>query len=207
MSGFKTQQEEFWANEFGDEYTKRNILDTKGKIAMFGKIFNSISNAKSLIEFGTNRGMNIQALSTILPDDFEYSGIEINATAVAELKKLGLCKNIYHSSILDFSPDYKRDISLISGVLIHINPNELQDVYQKLYDTSSRYIIVNEYYNPTPVEMDYRGHDGKLFKRDFAGEILDKFDDLELVDYGFCYHRDNNFMFGDSTWFVLKKRD
>jgi pseudaminic acid biosynthesis-associated methylase len=206
MGKFKTEQENFWANEFGDEYTKRNILDTKGKIAMFSRIFNSISNSKSLIEFGTNRGMNIQALGTILPNDFEFSGIEINESAVNELRETGLCKNVYHDSILEFEVDYKRDISLISGVLIHINPDELQNVYQKLYDASSKYIIVNEYYNPTPVEISYRGHEGRLFKRDFAGEILDKFDDLELVDYGFCYHRDNNFMFGDSTWFLLKKK-
>ena len=40
-----------------------------------------------------------------------------------------------------------------------------------------------EYYNPTPVSVLYRGHKGKLFKRDFAGEMLDKYNDLNIIDY------------------------
>ena len=112
----------------------------------------------------------------------------------------------YHSSILDFKPDDIRDFVLIKGVLIHINPDELQKVYELLYKTSKKYICIAEYYNPSPVEVKYRGHDGKLFKRDFAGEIMHKFPDLMLINYGFVYHMDNNFPQDDITWFLLKKQ-
>jgi spore coat polysaccharide biosynthesis protein SpsF len=71
---------------------------------------------------------------------------------------------------------------------------------------SSRYILVCEYYNPTPVSIDYRGHSDRLFKRDFAGEILDLYTDLTLRDYGFVYHRDTNFPLDDITWFLLEKK-
>ena len=54
--------------------------------------------------------------------------------------------------------------------------------------------------------MTYRGHSQRLFKRDFAGEMLDRFPDLTLVDYGFAYHRDANFPQDDTTWFLLEKR-
>ena len=94
---------------------------------------------------------------------------------------------------------------LIKGVLIHIAPEELLEVYDKLYNSSKRYICIAEYYNPVPVEVQYRGHSGKLFKRDFTGEMLDKYSDLQLVDYGFIYHRDNNFPQDDITWFLLEK--
>ncbi|MGE5403941.1 MAG: pseudaminic acid biosynthesis-associated methylase, partial [Candidatus Saccharibacteria bacterium] len=67
-------------------------------------------------------------------------------------------------------------------------------------------IIVAEYYNPTPVEIQYRGHANKLFKRDFAGEMMDKYTDLKLVKYGFAYHRDPNFPQDDITWMLLEKR-
>ncbi len=72
--------------------------------------------------------------------------------------------------------------------------------------TGSKYICIAEYYNPSPVEISYRGHTGKLFKRDFAGEMLDAYDDLALLDYGFAYHRDPNFAQDDITWFLLGKR-
>lgn len=91
------------------------------------------------------------------------------------------------------------------GVLIHINPNELKTVYEKLYTSSKKYILIAEYYNPSPVEIPYRGNKERLFKRDFAGEFLDMFPDCKLEDYGFVYHRDNNFPLDDITWFLMKK--
>jgi len=89
--------------------------------------------------------------------------------------------------------------------LIHINPEMLPQVYSRLYDCSRKYILIKEYYNPTPVVVTYRGNTERLFKRDFAGEMMDLYPDLELIDYGFQYHRDNNFPEDDSTWFLLKK--
>ena len=74
-----------------------------------------------------------------------------------------------------------------------------------LYRASNRYILVSEYYNPSPVDIPYRGHTDRLFKRDFAGELLDKFSDLKLVDYGFSYHRDQYFPQDGATWFLLEK--
>jgi spore coat polysaccharide biosynthesis protein SpsF len=65
--------------------------------------------------------------------------------------------------------------------------------------------LVAEYYDPKPVTLKYRGHDNKMFKRDFAGELLDKYQDLRLLDYGFCYHRDPSFPQDDISWFLMEK--
>jgi spore coat polysaccharide biosynthesis protein SpsF len=135
----------------------------------------------------------------------ELGAIEINESAVKELREWGGTNRIHHGSILDFNPDRTWDIALIKGVLIHINPDFLPQVYELLFRSSSRYILIVEYYNPTPVDVVYRGHAGKLFKRDFAGELLDKFPSLRVVDYGFVWHRDPVFPQDDPTWFVLEK--
>ena len=52
----------------------------------------------------------------------------------------------------------------------------------------------------------YRGNNDKLYKRDFAGEILEYFSNVELIDYGFSYHRDTSFPQDDITWFLLEKK-
>lgn len=78
-------------------------------------------------------------------------------------------------------------------------------MYNALHQAARRYVCLVEYYNPIPMEATYRGHTGKLFERDFAGELLDKFPDLRLVDYGFVYRRDLNFPQDDPTWFLLEK--
>lgn len=113
---------------------------------------------------------------------------------------------VYAQSILEFEPDAARDLALIKGVLIHIDPASLPAVYDRLYASTKRYLCVAEYYNPSPVEVPYRGNKDRLFKRDFAGELLDRFPDLSLLDYGFCYRRDPNYQQDDITWFLLEKR-
>lgn len=201
---FKTEQENFWASEFGDDYIGRNddLQIIAGNINLFSKIIGKTQGVCSVIEFGSNIGNNLKAIKAVLPN-CEMSAIEINQKAVEILKEQDV--KVYAQSILDFTPDYKRDLAFIKGVLIHINPDELQNVYEKLYNSSKKYILVAEYYNPSPVTIPYRGHSDRLFKRDFAGEMLDKFSDLKLVDYGFSYHRDNNYPQDDITWFLLQK--
>ena len=64
--------------------------------------------------------------------------------------------------------------------------------------------MVAEYYNPSPVNLSYRGNEETLFKRDFAGELMEQYG-LKLVDYGFIYKRDNWAPQDDITWFLLEK--
>ncbi|MDR2969902.1 MAG: hypothetical protein LBV32_09930 [Tannerellaceae bacterium] len=206
---YKTDQEEFWAGEFGNEYIDRN--DDQNKILptnthLFSQILKSTCGIETVIEFGSNIGYNLMAIKRLLPLS-DFSAIEINAKAVEILKKrFNNDIKVYNRSILDFAVDYQRDLVLIKGVLIHVNPNELQNIYEKLYATTRKYIVICEYYNPQPIEVNYRGNTGKLFKRDFAGEMLDKYNDLELVNYGFIYHRDSIFAGDDLTWFLLRKK-
>jgi pseudaminic acid biosynthesis-associated methylase len=135
----------------------------------------------------------------------ELAAIEINPEAVAELRTIDGME-VHEGSILEPHAAKPYDLVLISGVLIHINPDALNQVYDNLHAASARYVLVAEYYNPTPVSVNYRGHSERLFKRDFAGEMLDRFEDLHLVDYGFGYHQDPNFPADDVTSFLLERR-
>lgn len=202
---FKTEQESFWAGEFGNVYVDRNKSAQllTANITFFADIFKRTRNVTSVMEFGANIGMNMHALNKILVD-VKISAVEINANACEQLNQIDNV-TAHNCSILDFKPKEKYDFVFTKGVLIHINPAELDEVYQKMYDTSSKYICVAEYYNPSPVAIPYRGHEDRLFKRDFAGEMLDKFHDLNLIDYNFLYRRDNNFAQDDVTWFLMEK--
>ena len=94
---FKTEQENFWASEFGDEYICRNhdLNVVAGNVNFFSKFISRIIGVNFIIAFAANIGLN-------------------------------------------FEPDYKKD--------------------------------------------------------------------LELIDYGFLYHRDNNdYLYDDINWFLMKK--
>ncbi len=203
---FKTEQEEFWAGKFWDDYISRNRSAEylASNLNFFSNAFNKIERPNSLIEFGANIGMNLRAIQLLFPN-IELYGVEINKSASEELAKYIGDKNTFNGSIFDYFPNQKFNVSLIKGVLIHINPEMLHDVYSKLYESSNKYILICEYYNPTPISILYRGHTDRLFKRDFAGEMLDIYGDLKLVDYGFNYKRDSAFPQDDVTWFLLEK--
>ena len=178
---YKTEQEKFWAGNFGDDYIDRNKSKElfAANLNFFTKALLSADKIHSVIEFGANIGMNLRALKMLYPDQ-RQSGVEINQTASDQLKEFVGGDNIFVGSILDFAPATPVDLALIKTVLIHINPEMLPVVYDKLYEASNRYVLVCEYYNPSPMTVNYRGHNERLFKRDFCGEMLDRFDDLRL---------------------------
>lgn len=208
--GFKTEQEAFWAGSFGDEYISRNrgMQAVASNLALFSHVLQKTVRIKSCIEFGANIGINLKALKLLYPEQQQYA-VEINSNAACELRKFCAESNVFETSIQDFdisSIGEEVELSLIKGVLIHINPEFLTDIYKKLYEASKRYILICEYYNPTPMTVSYQGHSNRLFKRDFAGELMDTYSSLELLDYGFVYHRDNSFPQDDITWFLLEKK-
>ena len=201
----RTPQEQLWAGEFGNDYIARNrdgALLSNNR-ALFEKILSHTQDVTSAIELGSNIGNNLRALRELLPAA-ELHSVEINAQAAAEIEAWGGA-TVEVASLMDFEPARQWDLSFTKGVLIHLPPESLPDVYDKLVAASSRYVMVCEYYNPSPVEVSYRGHEHALFKRDFAGEILDAHPELRLVDYGFTYHRDPQHPLDDSTWFLMEK--
>jgi spore coat polysaccharide biosynthesis protein SpsF len=206
MKSFKTPQESFWAGKFGTEYIDRNTGQDllASNIAFFANGLRYAQGIKSCLEFGANIGMNLSALKALYPNLDAY-GIEINEDASLKLEDLIPKSNIFNSSILEFHPSRQWDLVLIKTVLIHISPDELQTVYEKLVSSTSRYLMVAEYYSQTPTEVTYRGHIGRLFKRDFAGEILSAYPEMKLIDYGFSYRFDPKFPQDDITWFLLEK--
>lgn len=206
---YKTEQESFWHGEFGNDYVDRNSYENHGLISgninLFSKIISSCNKIESVIEFGSNIGLNLTAIKSLMPELKDISAVEINEKAADILEQRGICSNIYRESILDFSPVRKRDFVFTKGVCIHLNPEWLEKVYDVLYASSQKYICMVEYYNPTPVTVPYRGNSERLFKRDFAGELMDRYPDVHLVNYGFVYHRDAHFPLDDLTWFLMEK--
>jgi len=202
-------QEKFWAGDFGNDYTAR--LDgnawIESNIAFFSNALVRCGKIETALELGCNRGLNLAALE-YYDSSIVKTGVDVNAKALLALADMfdekGLDQPFTHcATAANFNTDERYDLVFTKGLLIHIAPDQLSAVYDKIYELSKRYILIAEYYNPVPVEVPYRGFSGKLFKRDFAGEMIDKYG-LKLVDYGFIYYRDRHPQ--DSlNWFLLEK--
>lgn len=197
-----SEQEEAWKGYFGTDYAKRSPGNVDANIHFFRKIFKGKDSlhVESIIEFGCGVGRNLAALKKVAPH-FQLHGVEINEEAARQAEAHGtiVCGSMLGIQYL------KCDLSFTKGVLIHIPPADLTSAYRVLYNASLRYILVAEYYAPKITEIEYRGRMGLLWKRDFAGEMLDAYPDLRLIGYGFVYHRDAHPQ-DDLTWFLMEKR-
>ncbi len=192
--------EAFWMGPFGDEYTKRNA-GGRSRVPFFRHIMRRTGLIHSACELGAGRGDNLSALHCLgVP---HLLGVEINRSAYVELsRRPGVCSK--HSAILDFKPRQRFDLAFTMGVLIHVPPADLPATYDKLVECSSKWVLLGEYFSPTPTEVPYRGHAGRLWKRDFAGELLDRHPGVTTVDYGFLWKRGEP-AWDDITWFLLRK--
>ena len=202
---FRTDQEAFWAGDFGLGYIERNKAPQliAANTVLFRKILQKTPGISSVAELGCNIGLNLVALNHI-NRDLALTGYEINAEAAQQAGSQAQAKIICTTVIEPLDGEQAYDLTFTKGVLIHIQPDALNAAYDNLYRLSRRYIMVCEYYNPTPVSIGYRGHEDRLFKRDFAGELIDSFG-LKLIDYGFVYHRDPVAPQDDATWFLMEK--
>lgn len=129
---FKTEQEAFWAGEFGSKYISRNKGSQllASNLALFSRALEKAQKIDDCIEFGANIGMNLHALKLLYPEQNQYA-VEINPDAASELRKQISPDNVFETSLLDFEPLKAGgwDLALIKGVLIHINPEVLDQVY------------------------------------------------------------------------------
>lgn len=202
-----TDQEAFWAGEFGKDYIKRNDSPEllASKVALFAQILRQVGPLQSVLEIGANIGLNLSALARLFPNQ-ERTGVEINSAAHAALQANPDASNAILGAVTEVDIEAQFDLVLSTGVLIHLLPNSLPVVYDHIASWTRRYFLLIEYYSPSPVEIPYRGHSGKLFKRDFAGEFLDSVEGFELSDYGFAYHRAQPHPQDDLTWFLLERK-
>ncbi len=175
----KTEQTKFWESEFGKEYTDRNTFTAvdfnKWYSDNFGiskddlnkKFLTDIPKDAKILEIGCNVGQQLLALQRIGFTDLY--GIELQSYAVEKAKEQTKDINIFKGSGFDtpFKDNYF-DLVFTNGVLIHIHPNDLPTMMKEMFRISKKYIWGFEYYAEQPAQIKYRGHDGFMWKMDYA---------------------------------------
>lgn len=161
-------------------------------------------NLYSILEGGCNIGRNIGFLEEVLPNASK-SVIEINKEAFEFVTNKYRLMNAFNGTIEDSSFNNRFDLVFTMGVLIHIHPSNLLRVMSKLFDYSNEYILIGEYFNRTPLMIEYQGQQNKLFKQDFGKLFIDNFA-VKIVDYGFLWgHIYDTAGFDDITYWLFRK--
>lgn len=196
----------FWRGEFGDAYTERNAEHPsllQARIDLWFEILAGIPPLRSILEVGANIGTNLFALKAVTTA--ELYAVEPNKAARTKLTERFIAKQVEDGTAddLPFADDFV-DLAFTCGVLIHVAPEQLLASCREIHRVAARYIACVEYFSQEPEEKLYRGHEGKLWKRDFGGYWLDHFPDLEPIGCGFAWKRTTGL--DNLTWWMLEKR-
>jgi pseudaminic acid biosynthesis-associated methylase len=158
---------DFWAGQFGTEYTQRNRVDWKNRVPFWESAIQFCQPATAL-EVGCNAGWNMRAIQQV-DQSIEIQGVDINPLAAEEARQAGLDVNVIPADgILGMFEAGSMDLVFTCGVLIHIAPEDLELVMRNIVTISGRFVLAVEYHNETEEEVEYRGHAGKLWKRDYG---------------------------------------
>jgi pseudaminic acid biosynthesis-associated methylase len=207
MSKELNEQQNFWANDYALNYIEKNKnFNQELGVEGWSKMLHKAENVTSVLECGCNIGRNIGFLNSVLPNA-QKSIIEISEPAYNFVTSQYQIQKSFNGAILNsnFEP-HSFDLTFTIGVLIHISPNDLLQNMTKLFEYSNRYILIGEYFNRTPVMIEYQGQKNKLFKQDFGKLFIENFN-VKLVDYGFLWgHIYDNAGFDDVTWWLFEKK-
>lgn len=198
-----------WSGEFGDRYTQRNAVTAeavRGRARIWGEVLSRLEGdpPKSALEVGPNVGLNLRGLQAV--SGMDLWAVEPNGEARkqliadAVLPQERLFEGFGHSLPL---ADGAVDLAFTCGVLIHVDPSQLETTLREIHRVSAKYVFCAEYFSPKPEAVTYRGEQDLLFKNDFGSLYLDLFPDLRLVDYGFFWRRTT--VMDDSTWWLFRK--
>jgi spore coat polysaccharide biosynthesis protein SpsF len=205
----RNEQEKFWETKYSKDYIEKNSDFNQGLLIQgWKKILKNVSAPINILEFGSNVGRNIEALSYIYPQATK-TAIEISPDAANILRQKFSYLKVINSSILESEIEINSfDLTFTMGVLIHIHPNDLRQNLEKIILSSNRFVVIGEYFNRTPISMTYQGEEEKLFKRDFGKFVLENFSDkVVLFDYGFLWgHLYDKGGFDDITWWVFERK-
>lgn len=202
------KQENLWSGGFGTEYHQRNEFEDRRDFwkEVLGK--EVLKDAWSVLEPGAGKGENLAAICALRRSDLSVdmptgmlTGIEVNRVAYEQLSEQGF--KAHNSAFLDTPLDGKYPLVITRGFLIHVPNAALPATLAKIYNASSKYICLVEYYSPARREVKYHGQDSALWIDDYAGKIMEQYPDLKLIDYGFKYHKDEQGY--DLTFFLLEK--
>lgn len=206
-----TPQLNLWAGEFGYEYSKRAGNSLRGiDIARLRRNWGlMLSRAvspepASVLEIGANIGRNLLALKGMIP---LIEAVEPNEKCCNEMRLNPMLEGMTLHNGSAFSlphSDSSVDLVFTSGVLIHIDPDDLLAATSEIVRVARHYVLCIEYFSRQAVSVPYRDvGDGFLFKRDFGGWYLDNFSALSVVDYGFLWSRVDS---GDDlNWWLFRK--
>lgn len=177
ISEINNEQKNSWSGEFGNQYIERNnsldvVNNDYRKLTgltyhdIFSDFFQDLDKNIMILELGCNVGNNFSILKTM--GFTKLYGLDTNTKAIdiAKSRHADVC--FYNSSIEECKlPEKHFDLVFTAGVLIHMNPNALRGIIEKILSLTKRYVFGFESYSESLTEVFYQNKHNMYWKQNF----------------------------------------
>ena len=194
--------EALWAGDFGNAYLDRNKHAGGPRAAYWADFLDTYPAVSRTLEIGCTQGDNLMHFTPRIPAH-ELWGLDVNPVVLESLRtNVPGCNGVWGvARALPFRDAYF-DLVLTVGLLIHQPDETLPIVMNEMVRTSRKYIYCGEYHSDEGETIEYRGHTGILFKRNYKQLFADMFPELTLVGEGFLTKETG---FDRVTWLMYEK--
>ena len=164
------KQHEVWAGDFGADYTRRNDKPWQPRVRFWREIMDR-TKATKVFEVGCNMGLNLNAIRSVRPEA-HLGGCDVNEYALSLARAAGH-RNVHECRAKDIAHEiggYGYDLVFTAGVLIHIPPDDLDQVCAAIVESSTRWVLAIEYESKSGDEEEvvYQGQRKMLWRRDYG---------------------------------------
>jgi len=193
--------EQLWGGAFGTEYAVRNAEAGVGRGPFWTGLL-AAHPVTSVCEIGCNTGANLRWLGELIDPEGVF-GVDVNHDALLEARRRFPRVNALWGLARELPlRDEFVDLAFTTGVLIHQPDDTLGQVMDEVVRVSRRFVLCGEYFSEDPVEVQYRGERGALFKRDYGRLYAERYPEMRLLERGFLGRADG---WDDVDWWLFEK--
>ncbi len=181
-----------WSNEFGKNYTDRNLRSPEETDVLFQsnlgltrsqlneEFLGNLDRNIAILEVGSNVANQLVLLQKMGFSRLYGIDVQYNAINLACERTQGI--HFVRGTAFDIPfKDNFFDLVFTSGVLIHIHPMDIETTLSEIYRCTKSYIWGYEYYSAVHENIVYRGRKDLLWRGNFVQLYLKHFPDLSII--------------------------
>jgi SAM-dependent methyltransferase len=115
--------------------------------ALLSELIPLIGPISDVLDVGCGRGRLASLLLDVLPSA-TYTGVDIGPEQVEATRKVRPDGEVFQSRLQDFTPDRQWDLVIVSEVLMHVRPEEIELACQKVKSLARKWLITIDWTQP-----------------------------------------------------------
>lgn len=120
--------------------------------ALLSELLPGLGHIRDVLDVGCGRGRLASLLLDVLPAA-KYSGVDIGSEQVVATFKVRPDGEMYLSRLQDFAPERRWDLVIVSEVLMHIPPDDIEAVCMKVKGLARKWLVTVDWTEPLAVPI------------------------------------------------------